>query len=91
MHDIELIYNQLKDKYDLILTNTLALDDGYTIDVPVIRGKAIDKRFDLYKEDDLFVFSVEFFNKVGEEKYTHWHPYDAPSTIKCIEQFMSDN
>ena len=91
MHDIELIYNELKDKYDLILTNTLAMSDGYTIDVPLVRGETVDKRFDLYKEDDLFVFSVEFFNKIGEEKYTHGHPYDTQDAIKYIEQFMSED
>ena len=31
-NDLEFIYEQLKDKYDLMLTNTFALDDGYTID-----------------------------------------------------------
>ena len=51
-HDLGSIHEQLKDKYDLLLTNTFALDDGYTIDVPVLRGVSALGRFDLYKEDE---------------------------------------
>ncbi len=89
MKELKLIYDKLKSTYDLVLTNTFALNDGYTIDVPVIRGKAPDRRFDLYKEDDLFVFSVEFFDKAGEEIYSHAHPYDVNDVIDYIEKFMS--
>lgn len=92
MNEIQLIYDKLKDIYSLTLTTTFALNEGYTIDVPVIRGAAFDARFDLYKEDDgngLFVFSVELFDKVGEDKYTHGHPYDADDAVRWIEDFMS--
>lgn len=71
------------------MTTTAALNDGYTIDVPVVRGKALDRRFDLYKEGDLFVFSVEFFHKNGEDRYSHGHPYDLDDAMKYIEKFMS--
>ena len=90
MNDIELIYDKVKNKYNLILTNTFALDDGYTIDVPVIRGTSANARFDLYKDGDLFVFSVAFFDKTGEEKYSHTHPYDVADAIQHIEDFMSE-
>ncbi|MBQ2806715.1 MAG: hypothetical protein IJF08_06660 [Clostridia bacterium] len=89
MKDLSLIYNKLKSKYDLVLTNTFALNDDYTIDVPVIRGKAADRRFDLYKEGDLFVLSVEPFDKAGEERYSHEHPYDLNDAIDYIEKYMS--
>ncbi len=89
MQDIALIYEKLKDRYDLLLTSTLALNDGYTIDVPVIRGALSDKRFDLYKEDDLFVFSAKLFDKTGNERYTHTHPSDVNDAINHIEAFMS--
>lgn len=91
MKDLEIIYSKLKDKYNLTLTTTFALNDGYTIDVPVIRGISSDRRFDLYKEDDMFVFTVEFFEKTGEEKYSHVHPYDVNDAINHIEKFMSKN
>lgn len=51
-HDLELIYNQLKDKYDLVLTNTFALNDGYEIDVPVLCGTSVLGSFQLYVDDD---------------------------------------
>ncbi len=91
MKELTFIYEKLKSKHDLTLTNTFALNEGYTIDVPVIRGKSDDGRFDLYKEGDMFVFSVEFYNKTGEEKYSHGHPYNVNDAIKYIEKFMSGN
>lgn len=87
--DLELIYNIFNGRYNLIFTNTFALNDGYTIDVPVIRGSAADRRFDLYKDEDEFVFSVEFFNKTGQERYSHSHPSDLGDAIDLIEKFMS--
>lgn len=92
MKELTYIFEKLNATYDLVLTTTFALDDGYTIDVPVIRGTGNDRRFDLYKEgDDLFVFSVEFFHKDGEDKYSHTHPYDAETAIQLIVDFMSGN
>lgn len=93
MNEIQRIYDRLKDIYPLTLTTTLALNDGYTIDVPVIRGTAEGGRFDLYKEDEdsgLFVFSVEFYGKDDDDKYTHGHPYDADEAVKYIEDFMAE-
>jgi len=89
MKELRYIYEKMKDKYDLDLTNTSALNDGYTIDVPVIRGISSDRRFDLYKDEDLFVFSVEFFDKSGDEKYSHAHPYDTNDAVDYIKKFMS--
>ena len=94
---LEFIYEQLKDKYDLLLTNTFALDDGYTIDVPVLRGKSALGRFDLYKEDDdwdEFVFTVEFATPkklkwyLPKERYTHWHPQSVEDAINDVIAFM---
>jgi len=90
MQDIALIYERLKDKYDLLYTSTAMLDDGYTIDVPVIRGAVGDRRFDLYKDGDFFVFSIELLDKTGDERYTHAHPYDVDDSIEFIEKFMLD-
>ena len=97
MNDLEIIYDQLKDKYDLLLTNTFSLDDGYTIDVPVLCGQAAHGRFHLYKESDdtdMFVFSVEYAQpKVIStppyvEQYTHWHPYAIEGAMDDVIAFM---
>jgi hypothetical protein len=95
--DLDIIYVQLKDKYALLLTNTFALDDGYSIDVKVLCGKSKLGRFHLYKEcpdDNQFVFSVELANpkKMTShsacDKYTHWHPQSAEQAVKDVIAFM---
>ena len=48
MNIIEDVYNSLKDKYKLILTNTMALNEGFTIDTPVIVGQNENDKFWLY-------------------------------------------
>mgnify|MGYP003295219716 CR=1 FL=1 len=67
MNDIELIYDKVKDKYNLTLTNSFALNEGFTWDVPVIYGESQQGRFWLYADEDVpnphgieFVFSVEY-------------------------------
>ena len=90
-HDLGSIHEQLKDKYDLLLTNTFALDDSYTIDVPVLRGVSALGRFDLYKEDEdqnEFVFSVEYAQPNAGEKYTHWHPQTKEQAMRDVIAFM---
>ena len=38
--DVLAVFEQLKDRYDLVLTTTSALDEGFTVDCPIIVGKA---------------------------------------------------
>ena len=96
-HDLDFIYEQLKNKYDLILTNTFALDSGYTIDVKVLCGESIFGKFNLYKEDDdcdEFVFTVECAAPrkprwyLAAEKYTHWHPQSREQALNDVIAFM---
>lgn len=90
MDEIKTIYDRLKTKYPLTLTTTLALNSGYTVDVPVIRGIAKDCQFDLYLCENQLVFSVEIFGKTGTDRYTHRHPLDAEDAICMIEQRLSE-
>lgn len=86
-HDLDIIYEQLIDKYDLLLTNTFALDAGYTIDVKVLCGESVIGKFNLYREyDDCgeFVFSVEY----APDLYTHWHPYSREQALEDVVNFM---
>lgn len=89
--DLKDIYKALSSEYDLILTTTSSLEDGYTIDVPVIRGKRNDARFDLYKDEELFVFSIEYYDKTGMEKYTHFHPMCIEDAINDVKNFMLED
>ena len=96
-NDIEILFGQLKDRYDLLLTNTFALDSGYTIDVPVLCGESVFGKFNLYKEDeawDVFVFSVAYSRPRKSpfcrtvEKYTHWHPQSRDQALSDVIAFM---
>ena len=89
MKDLKLIYDKLKDKYDLTLTNTFALNDGYTIDVPVIRGVGVNGRFDLYYDGVMLVFSIDYFDKEENDNFSHGHPYDLQDAMDYIEKFMN--
>ena len=100
MNDIELIYEKVKDKYKLLLTNSFALDEGFTWDVPVIYGEAEQGRFWLYADEDVpdphgieFVFSVEYEKRTRFRKrlikcHTHWHPQTIEQAITDVKDFM---
>lgn len=87
MFDIDLsaVYEQLKDRYALALTSASALDEGFTVDCPVIVAKAHGQIIELYKDGSLFVLDV-----MDEEqtKGTHWHPNDVDSAVNDIVEFM---
>ncbi len=80
------VYMRLKDHYDLMMTNTMALDDGFAIDCPILVGKAHGRILYLYDEGD-----AEFVLDVMDEertKETHWHPVDVTAAIEDVAVFM---
>ena len=79
------VYNQVKDRYPLLLTNTLALDESFTIDCPILVGKSHGQIIELYSDGDMFILDVM---DEARTKGTHWHPNDVESAIECIEEFM---
>ena len=83
--DLKAIYGQLKERYPLILTNTFALDDGFTVDCPILVGKAHGQIIQLYLDCEVFVLDV-----MDEErtKGTHWHPNDVDQAVYYITEFM---
>ena len=83
--DLLNVYEQLKNRYDLVLTTTSALDEGFTIDCPIIVGNAHEQVIELYKDDELLVMVVM---DAGHTMGTHWHPYDAESAAADMEEFM---
>ena len=85
-NDVEIlnIYDKLKVKYDLVLTNTFDLDEGFTIDCPILVGKAHGQIIEMYK-NKMFIISVM------NDKQTmgiHWHPFDELSAIDDVIEFM---
>ena len=83
--DVLAVYEILKDRYALTLTNSTTVDDGFTIDCPIIVAKAHGLTLWLYSDGDVFVLDVM---DEGHTKGTHWHPDDVESAVEDIAEFM---
>lgn len=83
--DVMAVYEQLKDRYDLVLTTTSALDEGFTIDCPIVVGKAHGQIIELYEDGGVFVLEVM---DAAKTKDSHWHPNDVERAIDDIVKFM---
>ena len=83
--DVVKVYEQLKDQYDLVLTTTSALDEGFTVDCPIVVGKAHGQIIELYEDDGDFVMDVM---DAEQTKGTHWHPNDVEGAVDYIVEFM---
>ena len=83
--DVIKVYNQLKDRYELVLTTTSELDEGFTVDCPIIVGKIHGQVVELYEDGGDFVLDVMDINKT---KGTHWHPNDVEGAVNDIVEFM---
>ena len=83
--DVVKVYEQLKDKYDLVLTTTSALEEGFTVDCPIIVGKAHGQIIELYEYGGDFVMDVM---DAEQTKGTHWHPNDVEGAVDDIVEFM---
>jgi len=84
--DLKVIYEQLKNRYALILTNTAALDEGFTVDCPILVGRAHGQIIELYLDGEMFVLDVM---DEAQTQGTHWHPNDVESAVKDVEDFMA--
>ena len=85
--DLKSVYEQLKDKYDLIFTNTYSLKNGaedYGEDFMILRGKSSIGEFELSDCGLYIIFDV---NK-SDGGYVHWHPENYDEAVKDIELFM---
>ena len=83
--DVLKVYEQLKDRYALVLTTTFALDEGFTVNCPIIVGKAHNQIIELYEDGGDFILDVM---NDKQTKGTYWHPYDVESAIDDIVEFM---
>ena len=83
--DVFAVYEQLKDRYPLIMTTTGALDEGFSVDCPIIVGKAHGQIIELYEDGGIFVLDVM---DEAQTKGTHWHPNDVDSAIDYVAEFM---
>lgn len=83
--DVIAVYEQLKDRYDLVLTNTADLDEGFTVDCPILVGKAHGQIVELYEDGGVFILDVM---DAEQTKGTHYHPLDIADATKEIIKFM---
>ncbi len=83
--DVMVVYEQLKDRYNLVLTTTSALNEGFTVDCPIIVGESHGQIIELYEDGGVFVLDVI---DAKHTKGTHWHPNDAECAIDDIIEFM---
>ena len=84
-NDLEIIREQLRDKYDLQLSD----------DRTMLSGKTIRGTFQLTGECGEFMFVIEFSNRrrtlfspIFGEKYYHCHPSSIEDAQECIVDFM---
>ena len=83
--DLYAVYSQLKDKYDLTLTNSLLLDPDFSADCPVILGSAGGYTLLLYEDQGLFVMDIL---DEAKENIAHLHPADTEYAANHIINFM---
>ena len=83
--DVFAVYEQLKDRYPLIMTTTGALDEGFTVDCPILVGKAHGQIIELYEDGGDFILDVM---DEAQTKGTHWHLNDVDSAIDYVVEFM---
>ena len=88
VNDLLAVYEQLKDKYELVMTDTRSLNDGFTINCPILVGQAHEQIIQLYEYDGWFVMDVMDKQRT---KGTHWHPMDVSEAVEDITEFMEGN
>ena len=85
--DLIQIYQQLKDRYDLELTNAFTLNAGFRKDFQVLFGQSSQNKFYLYHDGVIAIFDIE--NHAGTLA-DHWHPEDTQEAMQMVVNFMED-
>ena len=81
------IYDKLKDKYELNLTNTFSLENGiedYREDFEILCGESSAGSFRLYHCGMYFIFDVD----KPDGNCIHWHPFTVTDAINDVIDFM---
>ena len=88
--NIKPAYEQLKDQYNLVLTTTFALENGYDDfreDFEILCGESSIGKFQLWHDGALFIFDVH----KADGTYTHWHSSNIEDIVGDIREFMQGN
>ena len=84
--DIENLYDQLKSKYDLVLSSSILLKKKSKIDFPILCGKSDLGKFELFFDDVSFAFYAMHDNG---EVFIHRHFQTISEAAETIEDFMN--
>lgn len=84
--DLNTVYNHLKEKYPVVLTNAYALENGadFDEDYQLLYGESSAGKFLLYDDGLDIIFDVD----KADGTYTHWHPLDTEEAIEDVILFM---
>ena len=88
--DIKRIYKLLKEKYALELVMLNKKIDGVYKELYVIKGYIDEGMFELYKNGDGYIFTVEYFRLPVDEKIKTESLLTESDAIECIEKFMEN-
>jgi hypothetical protein len=87
--ELKKIYKLLKPKYNLTLMTVTRKKDDQMVDFPIIRGKRPEGKFELSKDGDGFIFSVERLSGPIEGRKSETRLTNSDEAIEYIEKFMS--
>lgn len=83
--DLFAVYERLKDRYALTMTNTLSAHECFRMDVPLLIAHAHDRILWLYVDAGEFVFDVmDSACTMG----THRHPLNTEQAVYGVTAFM---
>ena len=80
--DVYAVYEMLKDRYNVNIDDSKAVNDGYSGHFPLLHGTAQNKEFHFYLYGGLFVLSCE--NSKGY--HDHWHPLSVDEAVASIAE-----
>lgn len=85
--DLTLVCQQLKDRYNLELTNAFSLNAGFRKNFQVLFGQSSQNKFYLYDDGNIAIFDIE--NQEGTLA-DHWHPSNTQEAMQMVIDFMED-
>ena len=83
--DLSFIYQNIKDKYSLTLTNARSLNAGFGWDMEVLTGESDLGRFYLYDEGVHYILNYDTEDGMANK---HWHPKDTEEALRYVIAFM---
>lgn len=84
---LHIVYNQLKDRFDLVLTNAFAVENGeedWGEDIELLCGESSAGKFTLFDAGQGLQFDVD----KPDGTYIHWHSAGVEEAVNDVIMFM---